>query len=183
MRAEPTVESRRPSLGRLLGFLVLLAGVSWGLGAFATFPLSLSEPEAAVLTIAFKHVAVFEEAGRERSREELEKLPRHMRPVNPERAHTGRRVDTVLRVELDGRRLLDQTYRPGGLRHDGPTFAYEEIAVPPGRHHLVATLADAAGGGEEREHGRRWRLEREVEIRPHQVLLMELSAEGGLILR
>ncbi|MBI3031555.1 MAG: hypothetical protein HYY64_18800 [Candidatus Rokubacteria bacterium] len=182
MRREEVVESRRPSWGRLIGFLVLLAGVSWALGAFAAFPLPLSAPDRAVLTIAFKHVAAFEGEGRERSKEELEKLPRHMRPVN-ERSRTGRRVDTVLRVELDGRRLLEKTYRPGGFRHDGPTFAYEQIPVPPGGHRLVATLRDAAGEKEERERGRRWRLDQEVEIRPRQVLLMELSEEGGLTLR
>ncbi len=177
----PVVESRRPSVPRVAGFVVLLAGVSWGLGAFSAYPLSLSPPDTAVLKIAFKHVAAFERAGRERSREEIEKLPQHMRP--PERARTGRRVDTILRVELDGRPLLEKTYRPGGFRHDGPTFAYEELPVLPGRHRLVATLTDAGVEAEGDERRRGWQLEQEVEIPPGRVLLLDLSEEAGLTLR
>ena len=179
MNTQPIVESRRPSWGRLAGCLALLVVVSWGLGAFAAFPLMLSGEEEAVLVIAFKHVAAFEREDRGRSSEEMEKLPRHMRPQNPERSRTGKRVDTLLQVELDGRRLIEKTFRPSGLRHDGPTFAYEELAVSPGRHRLVVSLADA--GGPEKG-SRRWRFEKEVEIRPSQVLLVEFSEEAGLTL-
>jgi hypothetical protein len=178
VNSPPVVESRRPSFARLVGFAILLSAVAWGLGALSAFPLALSASEDAALTIAFKHVAAFEAAAPVRSPEELEKLPRHMRPQNLERARTGKRVDSVFRVELDGRRLVEKTYRPSGLRHDGPTFAYEEIPVPPGRHRLEAVLAD---GGDER--GRRWRLDVEVEIHPRQVLLVEWSEEAGLSVR
>ena len=39
----PVVEDRRPRVGRLAGFVLLLSGVSWGLGAFAAFPWAASE--------------------------------------------------------------------------------------------------------------------------------------------
>ncbi len=88
-------------------------------------------------------------------------------------------------MTLDGRPLLDRTYRPSGLRHDGPTFVYEELPLSPGRHRLEATLAessrppahgDAASGIEQR-------MTADVEVRPEQVLLLELSTERELILR
>jgi hypothetical protein len=170
------VPSRRPSPGRLIGFLALLVAVSWALGAFAAFPVALSAPGEAALVVAFKHVAPFEAAGLALRPEELERLPRHMRPESPEGVGTGRRVDTLLRVALDGRPLLDKRYRPGGLRHDGPTFAYEEVRLPAGRHRLEVTVADAASPGS--PQGRRWRLEEEVEVRPRQVLLLDLTEEG-----
>ena len=183
MNSAPVVESRRPSVGRLIGFLMLLVGVSWALGAFAAFPLVLSPPDKAMLKVAFRHVAAFQRGARALSQEELEKLPRHMRPQNQERSRTGTRVDTVVLVDLDGRRLLQKTYRPSGLRHDGPTFAYEEVAVPPGRYRLKAMLAEAAKGVEDGEQRRLWRLEEEVDIRPRQVLLIDFSEEAGLSVR
>jgi len=176
----PVVESRRPSVGRLIGFLILLVGVSWALGAFAAFPLMLSAPDKAMLKIAFRHVAAFQREGRALSQEELEKLPRHMRPQNQERSRTGTRVDTVVLVDLD---LLQKTYRPSGLRHDGPTFAYEEVAVPPGRYRLKAMLAEAAKGTGDDQQRRLWQLEDEVNIRSHQVILIDFSEEAGLSVR
>jgi hypothetical protein len=174
------LEDRRPSIARLIGFALLLTAVSWGLGAFAAFPWVASDPDAAVVRVAFKHVAEFEHAGTRLSKEEIEKLPRHMRPQNLQHAPTGRRVPTRLRVAVDGRRLLDKEYSPGGLRHDGPTFGYEELAVAPGRHLLEARLADHAP-----EHAapRRWQLEQEVDLQPGQALLVEFSEDGGLRVR
>ena len=179
----PTVEDRRPRPGRLAGFALLLGAVSWGLGALAAYPWAASDPGAAMIRVAFKHVAAFEHAGPARSAEEIAKLPRHMRPTSPERAQTGRRVDTVLRVELDGRVLLERRYSPGGLRGDGPTFAYEELAVRPGRYRLGVTLADGAAGGAAGAAPRRWQLDEEVVIGPGQALLVEFSEDTGLIRR
>jgi len=179
----PVVEDRRPRLGRLVGFALLLSAVSWGLGAFAAYPWAASEPDAAVIRVAFKHVAAFEHEGPVRSKEEIEKLPRHMRPTSPERSRTGRRVDTVLRVELDGRPLLAKRYSPGGLRGDGPTFAYEELAVRPGRYVLGVTLADEAGARVGDAPPQRWQLIQEVEIAREQALLVELSEQAGFIVR
>jgi len=176
----PVLESRRPSVPRLIGFAALLAAVSWGLGAFAAFPWTGSDPGAAMIRVAFKHVAAFEHAGPTRSKEEIEKLPRHMRPTSPERARTGRRVDTVLRVEVDGRPLLEKRYVPGGFRHDGPTFGYEELALPAGRHRLEMSLADARAERAPEEARRRWQLEQEVDIGKGQALLIEFSEEAGL---
>ncbi len=176
----PIIEGHRPSPARLIGFALLLTAVSWGLGAFAAFPWAASDPGAAIVRVAFKHVAQFEHAGAALSREEIEKLPRHMRPQNLQRSPTGRRVPTVLRVAIDGRLLLEKVHAPGGLRHDGPTFGYEELAVPPGRHLLEATLADRA-----LEHAapRRWQLAQEVDVQPGQALLVEFSEDIGLRIR
>jgi len=184
MSGAPVLESRLPSVARLIGFLILLVVVSWALGAFAAFSLVLSPPDKAMLKVAFRHVAAFQRGARALSQEELEKLPRHMRPQSPERSRTGTRVDIVLHVELDGHPLLDKTYRPNGLRHDGPTFVYEEVIAPTGHHRLKATLIEEGGMIEEARRRRRsWPLSEEVNIRSRQVLLIEFSEEAGLTVR
>lgn len=179
----PVIQSRRPPVGRLIGFALLLGAVSWGLGAFAAWPWTGADPGAAMIRVAFKHVAAFEHETAARSKEELEKLPRHMRPQNPERSRTGRRVDTVLRVALDGRVVLEKHYSPGGFRHDGPTFGYEEVLVRPGAHRLEAVLADAQAERAEDQGRRRWEIGQQVEIGAGQALLLEFSEDSGLRLR
>lgn len=178
----PVLEPRRPPIGRLVGFALLLAAVSWGLGAFAAFPWAASDPQGALLRVALKHVASFEHEAAARTTEELEKLPRHMRPQNPERQRTGRRVPSLLTVAVDGRTTLQKSYAPGGLRGDGPTFAYEEVPLSPGGHRLQVSLADGHAD-RDRDRPRRFTLEQEVEVKPGQALLVEFTEDAGLTVR
>jgi hypothetical protein len=175
----PIVEERRPTTVRLVGFGLLFGLVACGLATFSAFPWLASAPDAALLKVTFQHVAAFERAGRQLSAEELAKLPRHMRPQGGVQAATGRRASTHLALSLDGRGLLARRYRPGGFREDGPTFAYEELAMPLGAHRLEAVLAD----GDDAATGRRWQLDQAVVIRPGQVLRLELAEDVGLVLR
>jgi hypothetical protein len=170
------LEPRRLSPARLAGFVTLLLGVAWGLGAFAAFPWEASPPDTALLKVAIKRVAPFDAAARPLTAEELAALPRHMRPASGMSAPSGRRRDTRLTVALDGRAVLDRTYSPGGWRRDGPTFAYAELPLSPGRYRLEAMLSDG-------EAGAAGRLEAELDVQPRHVLRLELSAEGGLTVR
>jgi hypothetical protein len=181
------LEDRRPPVPRLVGFALLLIVVSFGLGALAAAPWKATEPGTAMIRVAFKHVAAFEHEGAARapmrSKEEIEKMPRHMRPTSPERAQTGKRVDTVLRVELDGQTLLAKRYAPGGLRGDGPTFAYEELPVRPGPHLLEVLLADGTMEPSAAPPGRQWRLRQALEIASDEAALVEFSEDAGLEVR
>jgi hypothetical protein len=176
----PVIENRRPGPGRLAGFAVLLVTVSWALGALAAHPWVASPPGAAMIRVAFKHVAAFEQQQSARSKAEIDQLPRHMRPTSAEAVRTGRRVRTVLRVEVDDRVLLERRYAPGGLRHDGPTFAYEEMGVRPGRHRLRVTISDEAGAT---GAPRQWQLEEDVSIASGDAVLIEFSEDTGLVRR
>jgi hypothetical protein len=88
-------------------------------------------------------------------------------------------------VAVDGRLVLDRTYRPGGLRGDGPTFVYEEIALVPGRRRFEATLAEGGvlSPPADATAGPGRRIVTEIEVEPGQVLLLELSGQQELILR
>ncbi|HEY7870896.1 MAG TPA: hypothetical protein VIF59_16805, partial [Methylomirabilota bacterium] len=67
-------------------------------------------------------------------------------------------------------------------RGDGPTFAYEELAVRPGTHRLVVTLADEAPGSATAP-ARRWRLDDVVEIARGRSVLVEFTEDTGLVVR
>jgi len=181
----PIVESRRPSVARVVGFLLLLAGVSWGLGSFASYPMNLAGVEGGLLTIAVKHVAAFEHEERKLSPEELEKLPRHMRPLDQRRSRTGKRVESLLRVTLDGQRVLEKRYQPSGFRKNGPTLIHEELPLSTGTHRLEVLLSDASGEAEEEgeEPRRQWQLSQALELGPRQVILIDFSEEAGLTVR
>ena len=45
-------------------------------------------------------------------------------------------------VYLDNKNILAKTYYPTGLREDGSTFAYEEIAITPGVHDIKVKMRD-----------------------------------------
>jgi hypothetical protein len=181
----PVLEDRRPGPGRLVGFILLFLAVAAGLAVFSAFPWAATPPSVALLKVALKHVSAPAEAGAALSREELERLPRHMRPQGGQSGASGTRRDTIVRVTLDGRPLLEKTYRPSGLRHDGPTFVYEELTVPLGRHVLDAALVEtgtvpAEASGTPRPERR---IVVDMEVRPGQVFLLELSNRQALTLR
>jgi hypothetical protein len=178
------LEDRRPGAGRLAGFVGLFLAVASGLATFSAFPWTATAPGAAVLKVAFKHVSGFAETGVVLSREELEKLPRHMRPEGGQQGVSRSRRDTTVRVALDGRPILQKTYRPSGFGGDGPTFVYEELALVPGRHRLEATLSEAIGSARsDAPPSPERRLVAEVEVSPGEVLLLELLSQQELALR
>lgn len=184
----PVVEDGRPPLGKILGFVAFFLAISWGLSSLAGFPWMASDPGSAMLKVSFKYTPPFkvEQAGLTEA--EIRKLPVHMRPTNPARAVTGERKDTVLELELDGRPLLKRVYRPVGLRRDGPSYAYEEIPLPPGTHTLRARLGDRepsapVKGQEEGGDRRGWSIQKKATVAPGQVLLLEFQEEAGFTLR
>jgi hypothetical protein len=67
------------------------------------------------------------------SKEELEKLPAHMRlSVVCE----GTSARYRLRVSLNGTPVVEQIIRGTGLRHDRPIYLLREFPTPPGRYDL-----------------------------------------------
>ena len=86
---------------------------------------------------------------------------------------------TAADCPIHGRTLLARRYAPGGLRGDGPTFGYEELAVEPGRHLLEVTLAEGRAEGGEPGKARRWTLREEVEITRGRAQLVEFTEDAG----
>lgn len=142
--ARGNVGSRRTPLTRQrIAAGVLLAGLlgaaTWGVTRIAyAAPL----PGSPFLIVSFKHPGSAAEKCRTPSPAELEKLPPHMRrPQICER----RRADVRLRVRVDGREILQKSYAPKGIWHDGNSIALERVPLPAGEHDVTVEIADTPG--------------------------------------
>jgi hypothetical protein len=100
---------------------------------------ALPPSAASELVLSFKHPGAIEQHCRDRTPEELQKLPPHMR--QPQVCERGR-VWVRMRAFLDGRRVLDRKYEPKGLWDDGNSLALERIPVSPGSHVVRVELGD-----------------------------------------
>lgn len=62
-------------------------------------------------------------------------LPAHMR-LPEDKAFKISLRNYSLRVNLDGKTILEKRVIPGGVHHDRPLSVFEEIVVSPGRHQV-----------------------------------------------
>jgi len=132
-----TTSPKRPR--RLSAGLVLAAAFSvlvWGATKIGYAAPRDSSP---TLVVSFKHPGQAAENCREPSAAELEKLPRHMRA---KKICERRRSNVRLRVHVDGQLVLEKSYEPRGIWHDGNSIAIERIAVPAGTHDVKVELGD-----------------------------------------
>jgi hypothetical protein len=147
-----------------------LAAVTW-LGSDAPYRLpGGAQPE---LVVSFKHPGAVQGTVRERSAEELEKLPPHMRQakvVERTRAHVR------LRVRVDGQELLSRAYPPSGLWKDGNCVAIERFPLPPGRHEIELALGETAAPDEWT-----WQDARAVELEPRRRRVVTFERDAGFV--
>ena len=96
-------------------------------------PVSVRRAEAARLRLSWSARPERIEVCRTLSEQELAQLEEHMR----QRVQCdGRFATYALRVESDGRALLESVVRGAGLRHDRPLYLLREIDLPPGVHRV-----------------------------------------------
>lgn len=109
----------------LLAASAVMAGLLWASNA----PMTAHGSNAAVLRLAWSARPERIEDCRQRSDEELAKLPQHMRqPL----ACEGTTAEYRLRVRIDGSLVTDRIVHGGGLRRDRRLYVFEEVALPPG---------------------------------------------------
>jgi hypothetical protein len=114
------------------------------LAYFSTEPrFSMVAPDEALVRVSFIHATQRRQACRERSAEELAKLAPNMRASLD---CPRERSPLLVEVELDGKLVLRREVQPSGLRRDGNVAVYERMALPAGRHRIVARLRDRAQG-------------------------------------
>lgn len=128
----------------------------------------------ASVTLSFAHSGKRIAECRQRSAEELAKLPPNMRnPLDCSRE----RSPLVVRFTVDGEVRLERTLQPTGLSSDGNAYIYAKASLPPGPHTFTLYLNDDIhhpGGVYERTA--------EVDLEPHQILVIDFTPDRGFIL-
>lgn len=161
---------------RLLAQLVLYVPLMALIGTFSTEPrFSAIGPDDALLRVSFIHAAQRKHECRQRTAEELAKLAPNMRAALD---CPRERADLLVELELDGTTVLRREVKPAGFQRDGNAVLYQRLAVPAGRHRIVARLRDRAEGDFN------YVKEQTVELAAGQVLLIDFNAsQGGFLFR
>jgi hypothetical protein len=141
------------------------------IGYFSTSPrYHVTEPDEALVRVSFSHAAQRLQECRQRSDEELAKLPPNMRL----REDCPReRAPTRFQLEVDGQVMVDRVITPSGLSKDGPATLYSRMRVPAGRHSLVARLNDTPGAGFNHS------AEATVDLKPGDAVVIDFQASKG----
>jgi len=163
-------------LARYTVQVLLYVAFGAAVGYFSSYPVYEVMPEdQALVRLSFSHGAKPVAPCRERTDEELAKLPPNMRVrLDCPRSRSPVRVE----IEMDGKPLYDIVARPAGIRRDGASTVYRRLPVPAGRHEFKARLSDTPDG----EFG--YTAEEVVELAPGKVLLIDFNAgQGGFLFR
>lgn len=151
-------------------------------------PLRDSAPDQGLIRLAFGVRAEQLEHCRRVSADELAKLPPHMRQTVICEGHSAH---YRLRAWVDARPMVDVELTGGGVQHDRPIHALEDIPVAPGTRHLrvewrrierpdsaaEAVAADSGSGRERRDSETRAR--RRLEAAPAEMVLEEALSIGA----
>ncbi len=167
-------------LGRL-GFTALLFVA---IAALGQIPFG-EVPKQAYLRLALRTTEAQIEICRDRTPEELEALPAHMRQP---RACDRHAIPHRLHVSLDGETVLDQILEPRGARSDRPLVFDHQIAVEPGAATLAVSFAPAASAAdgasvelaEALARAERHELEQPVQLEAGRIILVRL--DGDLVI-
>lgn len=162
---------RYPVQAVLYGLFALVVGY------FATSPrYRLLGDNEGLLRLSLQHPGKLLVECRQRSAEELAKLPPNMRTS----ADCPReRSPVAVRVELDGKPIIDDAYAPAGLSKDGASAAYRRMPIPTGQHQLHVRVNDdknVQGYTHDREFA--------LNVKPGQIVLIDFQPElGGVVIR
>lgn len=172
---------RQPARHATPLFRGLLAGLLLSVPALLIYfasdaPYAASRPAESLIKLTFKHPGKIAEDCRERTPEELARMPVHMR-----KAKDCERTRPPVHVEfsLDGRVLLARTFPATGIMKDGPSYAYETFLVSPGSHKIVVDMRDSL-----RAEGFDYTFSRDLTLDPGSVAVIDFdNARQSFVVR
>lgn len=159
-------------ISQILGQIVLYAIFIAFIGYFSTSPAyTFLPPDQALIKLTFSHAGQRKEPCRERSAEELEKMPKHLRKKMD---CPRERSPVEVEMKLDGVMIYSDTVSPSGLSHDLASPIYERIRLPVGEHRLQLSMRDDI-------HSKDYNyvLDQTVTMRPAQILVIDFDSEKG----
>jgi len=162
---------------RYAGQIALYGLFATFIGYFSTSPrYQHLRPDQALLRLSFSHSGKLKADCRQRTPEELAKLPAHMRASLD---CPRERSPVVVRVELDGAEVVEESFAPSGLSRDGAATGYRRVPIAAGRHRLRARFNNDA-----RVSGFNYESDRLIDVAAGQVVLIDFAPErGGVVIR
>lgn len=159
----------KPAPGRALQIaagclLALLLGAATA--AISDLPYWTPHDPQPELVVSINHKGELAEA-RKLTAEELAKRLPHMRN---QASASRERVPVRLRITLDGRVAHDESYRPKGLKSDGPSVAVAQLGASPGVHAVLVQIAD---GPDTNLWTKEWTQQVDFEPRRRRVILFD----------
>ena len=147
------------------------------IGFFSTSPTYTHlPPDETLIKLSFSHAGQHVGACRERTPEELAKLPQYQRKVTT--VCPRERSDVVVELELDGKKLYHVVMKPAGFSRSGNSNIYRRIPVKAGKHTLKARLKDHEG--DDYNYVR----DETVNLVAGRIMVIEFKAEtGGFIFK
>lgn len=153
--------------GQIVATGALLATVAY----FASAPgYRYFGPQESLVKVSIIHASQRREACRQRTKEELEALPPNMRAA---RQCSRERVPLLVEVDVDGKRALTTVAKPAGLASDLSATVYQLFRVPAGGHRIAVRMRDSA-----RTEGYDYAAEQALDLKPHQVLIVDFDADA-----
>ena len=163
--------------GQWIGCVLLYAIFIAPIVYLSRAPVYQPLPEdQALLRVALRHAGQVLGDCRERSAEELARLPANMRV---DRICPRARAPVRVRVEIDGRIGVDETQPARGIAKDGPVIVYHRLPIPAGTHRIRVLVADGPNP-EAFLHVR----EANVQLPPGRLLTIDFDPQrGNIVLR
>lgn len=148
------------------------------IGYFSTSPAYTHlSPDEALIKLSFSHAGQHIGACRQRTPEEIAKLPMTQRKVTT--ICPRERENVVVELEMDGKQLYHGVLEPGGFSHSSISSIYRRIPVKAGIHTLKAGLNDNGG-----DHFN-YVYEEKVDLAPGRIMLIDFQegTGGGFIFK
>jgi len=150
--------------------LVLCLGVAW----LSASPAWRSVPEnMALVRLSFTHSGDRSASCRDRTPEELAKLPPNMRQTQ---ICDRRRPPIYVELEVDGTLIYAEQSPPSGLAGSGPSRLYERLLLPTGSHVLTVRMRDNPASD---TFG--YAATRNVDLKPRQSFVIDFRKEIGFV--
>jgi hypothetical protein len=162
------------ALARAAAGAAAALGLVAALGAIAHCPLG-EPPRESALRLALRTQQAKLEVCRDRTAEELARLPAHMRQ---RRLCRPTAVDYRLTVEVDGARRLERVIAHRGVRRNRPLVVDELIRVAPGLRRVAIEFVPIPPDAEPALDGLpAYRLDEPVEARAGRIRIAALRGE------
>ena len=171
-RGDPSAPRTRHRWKALAAGALLATTSALIVGVASHVPLSVpGVPQGAALVVSFKHAASIAETCRQRSDEELESLPYHMRRRD---VCERRRPPVSLMLEANGVVLDRRTIHPTGLWGDGFSLALLRFELEAGEHTVRVRLTEG-----EADSPWRWEDQRTLRLEAGTRTVVLFEAETG----